>query len=58
MLRITSDVAGGLHVHSTPEQAAEFKAGVSEVMLTFERPGVVEIESHEPNTVVLQVEVR
>ncbi|CAM3692774.1 hypothetical protein [Nocardioides zeicaulis] len=57
-LTITSDVAGEFHVHSTPEQEIEYDAGTSEHEITIDRPGVVEVESHEPASVVLQLEVR
>ena len=51
-------VAGEFHVHSTPEQEIEYDAGTSEHEITIDRPGVVEVESHEPASVVLQLEVR
>ena len=58
VLTITADVAGELHVHSTPEQEIAYDAGTSEHEITIDRPGVVEVESHEPDTIVLQLEVR
>ena len=57
-LTITSDAAGELHVHSTPEQEIAYDAGTSEHQITIDRPGVVEVESHEPTSIVLQLEVR
>ena len=46
---ITSDEAGELHVHSSPETTAEFAAGENDpIELQFDRPGVVEVELHEP----------
>lgn len=57
-LTITSDVAGEFHVHSTPEQEIAYDKGTSEHEITIDRPGVVEVESHEPASVVLQLEVR
>lgn len=57
-LVITADTAGELHVHSTPEQEVTYEAGTSEHTVTIDRPGVVEVESHEPDVVVLQLEVR
>ncbi|MDR7252670.1 hypothetical protein J2X46_001646 [Nocardioides sp. BE266] len=57
-LTITSDVAGELHVHSTPEQEIAYDAGTSEHEITIDRPGVVEVESHEPASIILQLEVR
>ena len=57
-LSITADEAGELHVHSTPEQEIAYGEGTSEHEITIERPGVVEVENHDPATVVLQLEVR
>ncbi|PKH37996.1 hypothetical protein CXG46_17005 [Nocardioides alpinus] len=58
VLTITADEAGELHVHSTPEQEIAYDAGTSEHEITIDRPGVVEVESHEPDVIVLQLEVR
>ena len=58
VLTVTADVAGELHVHSTPEQEIAYDAGTSEHEITIDRPGVVEVESHEPDVVLLQLEVR
>jgi hypothetical protein len=58
VLTIDADEAGELHVHSTPEQEIAYDAGTSEHELTIDRPGVVEVESHEPDVVLLQLEVR
>jgi hypothetical protein len=58
VLTIDADEAGELHVHSTPEQEIQYDAGTSEHELTIDRPGVVEVESHEPPLVLLQLEVR
>lgn len=58
VFRITSDAPGELHFHSTPEQSIEFAAGTSTHTVRFERPGVVEVESHELAKVVVQLEVR
>ena len=56
-LTVTADEAGEFHVHSTPEQEIAYDAGTSEQDITIDRPGVVEVESHEPASVVLQLEV-
>jgi hypothetical protein len=58
VLTVESDEAGEIHVHSTPEQEIEYDAGTSEHELVIDRPGVVEVESHEPEVVLLQLEVR
>jgi hypothetical protein len=57
-IEITSDTAGELHVHSTPEQEIAYGTGTSTHEVTIESPGVVEIEAHDPDTVVVQLEVR
>ena len=57
-LEIEADEAGELHVHSTPEQEIAYDAGSSTHEVMIERPGVVEVESHEPHLVVLQLEAR
>lgn len=58
VLTIDADEAGELHVHSTPEQDISYDAGTSEHEITIDRPGVVEVESHDPDLVLLQLEVR
>lgn len=55
---VTSDVEGSLHVHSTPEQEIDFTEGTTEHEITLQQPGVVEVESHDPDLVVLQLEAR
>lgn len=57
-LHVTSDRAAELHVHSSPEQELEVKPGESTLSVTIDKPGVVEIEEHKSETVVLQLEVR
>lgn len=56
--KIDSDVPGGMHVHSSPEQEFEFEAGTSEHEITIDKPGVVEVELHDPARMVVQLEVR
>lgn len=57
-LVVKSDEPGELHVHSTPEQELEYGAGTTTLQLTLDRPGVVDVESHHPEAVVVQLEVR
>ncbi|WP_244929035.1 hypothetical protein [Nocardioides sp. W7] len=56
-LRITSDRAGELHVHSRPEQYVEFEAGASTHELVIDAPGSVEVEEHESGVVVAVLKV-
>ena len=55
---ITADRDGELHVHSTPEQSLEFTDGTVEREITLDQPGIVEVESHDPDLVLVQLEVR
>lgn len=57
-LVVTSDQPGELHVHSSPEQTLAYGAGKTRLPLTIDRPGLVEVERHEPEALVLQLEVR
>ncbi len=57
-INVTSDRAGELHVHSTPEQEIAYDAGTSTHEVTLDQPGIVDIESHHLEKVVVQVEVR
>ncbi|MGN6575416.1 MAG: hypothetical protein ACTHKG_06995 [Nocardioides sp.] len=54
---ITSDRAGELHVHSTPEQELAYADGETQVKATFDKPGIVEVEDHESDKVVVQLQV-
>ncbi|MEO9323115.1 hypothetical protein ABFT23_06460 [Nocardioides sp. C4-1] len=46
---VTADEPGELHVHSSPETTREFTAGENApIGLRFDRPGIVEVELHEP----------
>jgi hypothetical protein len=57
ILAITSDRAGELHVHSSPEEEVAFKRGKTEAELTFTRPGVVEVEDHDSGKVIVELQV-
>lgn len=53
---VTSDRAGGLHVHSSPEQTPEFAKGTSTIQVTIDKPGLVEVEEHESGALIVQIE--
>lgn len=55
---VTSDRAGGLHVHSSPEQTPEFVKGTSTLQVTIKRPGLIDVEEHESGELIVQLEVR
>ena len=59
-LRVTSDAADELHVHSSPMHEFEIKPGGREQVFTFtiEQPGQAEIETHETATVISELVVR
>ncbi|QBR93720.1 hypothetical protein [Nocardioides euryhalodurans] len=55
---VKADEPGTLHVHSDPEDELDYTAGTTTLSLSIDQPGVVEVESHELETQVLQLEVR
>jgi hypothetical protein len=57
VLEIDAESEGELHVHSTPEQEIEYPAGKSQVQLTMDKPGVVDVEDHDLAKLVVQLEV-
>ncbi|MBC9734163.1 hypothetical protein [Nocardioides marmotae] len=57
-LVVQADDAGEIHVHSTPEQMLEYGAGTTTLPITLDQPGVVEVESHDLDQVIVQLEVR
>jgi plastocyanin len=56
-LVVKADEPGELHVHSTPEQELEYGAGTTTLKLTIDQPGVVDVEAHDLEVVVVQLEV-
>ena len=56
-LVVTADAPGTLHIHSDPEQELAFEAGEETFKLQIDRPGVVEVESHELDVVIVQLQV-
>lgn len=59
-LVIEADAPGELHVHSTPEQQLSYAAGTTTVTVNLadQAPGVVDIESHTLDKLVLRLEIR
>lgn len=55
-LHITADEPGELHVHTMPEQEIEYPAGESTHELTLDRAGVYEVESHDLEKIVVELE--
>ena len=56
-LRIDADTSGEIHVHSTPEQEIEFEKGTSTHRLTLDQPGIVDVEDHALEQVIVQLQV-
>ncbi|WP_310528106.1 hypothetical protein [Nocardioides sp.] len=58
VLHVTADAPGEIHVHSTPEQEFTYEAGTTDLPLTIDQPGLVDVESHTHDLVIVQLEVR
>lgn len=56
-LVVTADEPGTLHIHSDPEQELSYPAGEKTFEIQVDRPGVVDVESHELDVVIVQLEV-
>src|SRR3954464_8511965 len=57
IINVNANRAGELHVHSTPEQELENHSGKTTLKLTIGKPGIVDIEDHIAEVVVVQLEV-
>jgi hypothetical protein len=58
-LVVTADSAGVIHVHSTPEQELAYEAGTTTLTIKdLDQPGVVDVESHALDKVIVQLEVK
>lgn len=55
-LRIDADTSGEIHVHSTPEQEIAFPKGTSTRRLTIKQPGIVDVEDHALDQVIVQLQ--
>lgn len=55
-VNVTSDRAGELHVHSTPEQEFPYAEGTTTIKVTIDKPGIVDVEDHVAEVVVVQLE--
>ncbi len=58
VLNVTSDRSGELHVHSSPEQELEFEAGTTNLQVTLDQPGSVDIEEHVSDSLIVRVLVK
>ncbi|MCW2850668.1 MAG: hypothetical protein JWM84_332 [Nocardioides sp.] len=57
-LVVEADAPGQIHVHSEPEQQFSFEKGETTIEMQIDKPGVVEVESHDLDVVIVQLEVR
>lgn len=56
---VTADQPGEIHVHSSPEQEFEYDKGSSTIEVKpIRTPGVVTVESHTLDKVILQLQVK
>ncbi len=56
-LVVTADEPGTLHIHSDPERELAYGIGEETFEIQVDRPGVVEVESHDLGVVIVQLEV-
>jgi hypothetical protein len=54
-LHVTADRAGELHVHSSPEQELDFEKGETDLPITLDKPGSIDVEEHDSETLVLRI---
>jgi hypothetical protein len=57
-LEVTADEPGEIHIHSDPEQQFEYVEGENKFEIQFDRPGIVVVESHDLDKVIVQLEVK
>ena len=56
---VESDAPGSIHVHSEPEHELEYAAGTTTLPpFEIDKPGIVEVESHELEKIIVQLEVK
>jgi plastocyanin len=55
---VAADEPGEIHVHSEPEHELEYDEGEEIFELEFDKAGVVEVEAHDLEQVIVQLEVR
>ncbi len=57
-LEVTADEPGEIHIHSDPEEEIAYEAGTETFEIEITRPGVVAVESHDLDQVIVQLEVK
>ncbi len=56
-LVVTADAPGEIHVHSEPEHTISYSEGTETFEIAIDKPGVVEVESHNLDEIIVQLEV-
>ncbi|MGZ8745363.1 MAG: hypothetical protein ACXWXO_20810 [Nocardioides sp.] len=56
-LVVMADSNGEIHVHSEPEQQLEYGEGTTTLPMTIDNPGVVDVEAHDLEQIIVQLEV-
>lgn len=57
VLRVTATEKGSLHVHSSPEQEIDFPVGTTDLTVVIDQPGIVDVEDHGSDALLVQLEV-
>jgi hypothetical protein len=56
---VKADAEGEIHVHSDPEREFEYAEGTTTLPpFTIDKPGIVEVESHNLEKTIVQLEVK
>ena len=56
-IKVDADRKGELHVHSTPEHELAYGVGKTTLHVRVKNPGIIDIEDHKADVVVVQLEV-
>ena len=56
-LVVKADTAGEIHVHSSPEQTFAYSEGTTTLPMTIDKPGGVDVEAHDLEQVIVQLQV-
>jgi hypothetical protein len=56
-LVVKADTGGEINVHSSPEQEFTYSEGTTTLPMTIKKAGVVDVESHDLEQVIVQLEV-
>lgn len=54
---VAADDEGEIHIHSDPEQELAYEKGEKSFKVAFDKPGLITVESHTLDQVIVQLEV-